>query len=104
MGLRDRNSESLCDDRENYRGSDLDWRIFADGSAGLPASVSTIVSADDFWIGIFALPGAYRKRHSGSVVRLLRDLIGNNFAADAAGAGDGAGAMAAAKACGIRMN
>src|SRR5438094_10139060 len=98
MGLRNREPETLRNGRQSSSGSYWNCWISPHGCAGVPACLSPIVGASNLWVGIFALPGAYREGHPRSVVRLLRDLIGHNFATDITGVRHGPLTVAAAPA------
>src|SRR5690242_17344994 len=104
MGLRNCESEPLCDGRQNSGRGYWDRWIFIDGSIGLQASLSAAIGASAVRLRIFALPRAYRKRHSWSVVHLLRDLIGDDLAADIARARYRTDAMASSPVCSFGMN
>src|SRR5215470_13153550 len=96
MGLRNREPEPLRDGGQSAGSSNRHRRVLIDGGLGIQARIPTATGSGIVWVGIFALPRAYRKRHSWSVVRLLRDLIGHDFVANISGVRLGAVTVAAA--------
>src|ERR1700751_4152512 len=100
MGLRNREPKSLCDGWQSAGSSNRNQRVFTDGGLGLQARLSAAIGARAVRLSIFALPRACRKRHSRCVVRLLRDLLGYNFASDITGVRHSALTVAAAPVSG----
>jgi hypothetical protein len=100
MGLRDREPEPLRNDRQSSSGSDWNRGISAHGCAGVSRRLPIVAGTGTLRVGIFSLPRAYRKRHSWSVVRVLRDLIGHDFVGDITGVRNGPVTVAAAPARG----
>src|SRR5207247_10708469 len=100
MGLWDREPEPLRNGRQSSGGGYWNCWISPHGCAGVPACLSPIVGASSLRVGIFALPGAHREGHPRSVVRVLRDLIGRDFATDITGVRNYAVTVAAASASG----
>ena len=100
MGLRNREPKPLRNGRQSSSGGYWNCGISTHGCAGVSTRLSPIVGASNLWVGIFALPGAHREGHPRSVVRVLRDLIGRDFATDITGVRNDAVTVAAAPVSG----
>ena len=104
MGLRNREPEPLRNGRQSSGGAYWNHGISTHGCAGVSTRLPIVADTGIPRVGIFALPRAYRKRHSWSVVHLLRDLIGDDLAADIARARYRTDAVASSPVCSFGMN